>query len=290
MFQNKLILGTAQIGMNYGVNNASGKISKEETFRILDFAVSKGINKIETAEDYGDALGIIGEYHKYKGRHFDIILKSNLNKDLNLNIKERIQKFTKLLSINKLNSFFFHSYDSLKRNEKALDDLIFLKNAGEIEKIGVSIYNNEELESSLLYDDLDIIQIPFNLLDNYSKRGRLIELAKKKNKTIHVRSAFLQGLFFMDNMSLPEHYKPLIPYLEKIDDICNDFNLTVNELAIGYVNSFNNIEGIIIGLDKKDHLVETIKSMNNKISTAIIKKINNIQTSDDFLLNPMNWK
>lgn len=276
--------------MNYGVNNTLGKISTEETFRILDFALSKGIDTIETAEDYGDALGVIGEYHKYKGRHFDIILKSNLNKDLNFDIKERIQSFTKLLSVNKLNSFLFHSYESLKRNEKALDDLIQLKNTKEIEKIGVSVYNNEELEESLLYGDLDIIQIPFNLLDNYSKRGRLIELANYKNKTVHVRSAFLQGLFFMDNMSLPKHYKPLIPYLKKIDDICNDFNLTVNELAVGYVNSFNNIAGIIIGLDNKDHLVETIKSMNNKISPAVIKKINNIQTSDDFLINPMNWK
>ena len=175
-------------------------------------------------------------------------------------------------------------------NQKYLDDLILLKSAKEVDKIGVSVYDNEELESTLGIDDLDVIQIPFNLLDNYSKRGHLIELANRKNKTIHVRSAFLQGLFFMDHMKLQSYHKPLIPYLRQIHDICNDFNLTLNELAIGYVNSFNNIKGIIVGLDKKDHLVETIDAMRKKISPSIIKKINKIQTSDDLLLNPMNWK
>ena len=54
-------------------------------------------------------------------------------------------------------------------NQKYLDDLILLRSAKEIDKIGVSVYNNEELESTLDNDDLDVIQIPFNLLDNYSK-------------------------------------------------------------------------------------------------------------------------
>ena len=74
MFSKKLILGTAQIGMNYGVNNFAGKIPIDETFRIFDFAFSNGIDTIETAEDYGDATAIIGKYHKQSKNKFNVIL------------------------------------------------------------------------------------------------------------------------------------------------------------------------------------------------------------------------
>ena len=38
---NKLILGTAQFGFNYGINNSTGKVSKHEAFKILDFSTFK---------------------------------------------------------------------------------------------------------------------------------------------------------------------------------------------------------------------------------------------------------
>ena len=34
---NKLIMGTAQFGMKYGINNKIGKIQKNEIYRILNF-------------------------------------------------------------------------------------------------------------------------------------------------------------------------------------------------------------------------------------------------------------
>ena len=39
----KLTLGTAQFGMDYGINNKGGKISEIEVSKILKFALNKGI-------------------------------------------------------------------------------------------------------------------------------------------------------------------------------------------------------------------------------------------------------
>ena len=39
----KLILGTAQMGLDYGINNSLGKIKKEESFKILKNAYDFGI-------------------------------------------------------------------------------------------------------------------------------------------------------------------------------------------------------------------------------------------------------
>ena len=37
-FTDKLILGTAQMGLDYGINNHKGKISQKESLSILKFA------------------------------------------------------------------------------------------------------------------------------------------------------------------------------------------------------------------------------------------------------------
>ena len=40
---NKIGLGTAQWGMDYGINNISGKTNLENIYRIIDYASAKGI-------------------------------------------------------------------------------------------------------------------------------------------------------------------------------------------------------------------------------------------------------
>ena len=73
---NKVILGTVQMGLNYGANNILGKINKEESFRILEEAYARGIRTLDTSEKYGDAHKVIGEFHLlYSNFKFSVITK-----------------------------------------------------------------------------------------------------------------------------------------------------------------------------------------------------------------------
>ena len=45
-----LILGTAQFGSNYGINNNQGLLPKSKIFSILDYAYDNNLNKLDTAE------------------------------------------------------------------------------------------------------------------------------------------------------------------------------------------------------------------------------------------------
>ena len=65
---NKLILGTVQFGLEYGINNLKGKPDKKTVFEILSYANNKGIKYLDTAELYGDAHNLIGEFHKSNPR------------------------------------------------------------------------------------------------------------------------------------------------------------------------------------------------------------------------------
>ena len=59
-----LSLGTVQLGLSYGINNADGKPSQETANAILNAALEGGINTLDTAGAYGDSEVVIGNWLK----------------------------------------------------------------------------------------------------------------------------------------------------------------------------------------------------------------------------------
>ena len=59
-----LSLGTVQLGLDYGISNASGKPDLSTAFAILDKALERGINSLDTARGYGNSESVIGEWLK----------------------------------------------------------------------------------------------------------------------------------------------------------------------------------------------------------------------------------
>ena len=48
-------LGTAQLGPDYGINNAQGKPNSAQSFEILDIARRLGVNCPDTSVGYGNS-------------------------------------------------------------------------------------------------------------------------------------------------------------------------------------------------------------------------------------------
>lgn len=285
----KLILGTAQMGLDYGINNHSGKILSKDTFSILDYAYDNGVRFIDTADSYGKVHSLLNSYQKITKKKFNIITKSYLEKNKGTAHQSEFINFDYFFNLENLFAFMFHSYDSLVKNKVILNLLEQKKSKDLIKNIGVSIYTNEEFEKVINIDQIDIIQIPFNILDNYSLRGRLIEKAKQKNKIIHIRSVFLQGALFMAEDRLPKKLKGLEQYLKLVNEIAHENNLEIFELALSYVFSFEAIDGIIIGVDSLTQLKKNISVVKSKNSNNLLKSINEIVVKESFLLNPSNW-
>ena len=94
-------------------------------------------------------------------------------------------------------------------------------------KIGFSIYDEKELNEILNLGFIpDLVQLPYSILDRRFENS-LIKL-KNLDVEIHVRSVFLQGLYFKDLNNLPETLLPLRPYLRKLHEICNSFNISIH--------------------------------------------------------------
>ena len=72
----KFILGTVQMGLDYGINNTNGQVSLENSHEILEYAFNHGIRILDSAEAYGNAHEVIGSFHKnHPDKLFEIITK-----------------------------------------------------------------------------------------------------------------------------------------------------------------------------------------------------------------------
>jgi len=288
MLNKKLILGTVQMGLPYGINNTSGKISLDDSLDILEYAYDKGIEILDSAEAYGNAHQVIGLFHKkYPTKIFKIITK--LPNQLDANIVEKVDNYLNELKVKQLHALLFHSFSSYKSSSNKFDDLRKLKFDKKIKNIGVSVYTNAEIEEVILNEEIDIVQIPFNLFDNINLRGGLLEKAKSKGKTIHTRSALLQGLFFKDANDRNETVRRLRNELMILSDITKKQNVTISQLALSYCLHQNTIDNVLIGVDSINQLKDNIQSVNYNITSLAINEINKIKVKNLELLNPSLW-
>lgn len=288
--ESKLILGTVQFGLDYGINNNTGIISEKKIKEILDYAFNNGIKLLDTAEAYGSSQKKIGEYHKKSRNKFGVITKfSSKTNSKSIDIIKRIQTNLKILNVNKLYCYMFHSFKEFDTSFQTYrKDLLQLRKNGVINRIGVSIYTNDEFEKVLRFKDITLVQLPFNLLDNDNKRGSIIKKAKEKGIEIHTRSVFLQGLFFKNLNKLPSKTKALSGYLNYLHDFCDeDYN--INDLALNYVYNKKNIDKVLIGVDNILHLKLNLNSVKKRIKNKLIKEIENVNVKENNLLNPSNW-
>ena len=288
----KLILGTVQFGLRYGINNTIGKLTEDQVFELLETAYDLGVRTLDTAEAYGNAHSVISNFHKQSKKRFNIISKySSSNFDYPIDLVERIQVHCSNFNVNYLEGYMFHSYNDFKMNinndPNVLDNI---KNSGLVKKIGVSVYSNDEIEDLLNFKNINLIQLPFNLFDNEYQRKEILEKVKKRNIEIHTRSVFLQGLFFKDINTLTNCLLPLKNNLSKLSLILKNYNISMESLALNYPLNKTYIDKVLIGVDSLEQLKNNIKATENDFDKSIYEKIDCIQIKNTKLLNPSNWK
>ena len=177
--------------------------------------------------------------------------------DENKNTYELLDMALSELNIDRLNTYSFHSFKELLE----FDDwqvLKELKSNGKIDNIGISLYTNEEFSKALEFKEIDIIQIPFNLLDNNKEKRGLIKKASSLKKMIHVRSVFLQGLLAMTEEKIYKKHKDLITPINILKKIAEVNKINLLELAMRYVMSFKEIDGVLIGVETELQLYENV--------------------------------
>lgn len=290
--KSKLILGTVQMGLDYGVNNKSGKISLSDSHAILLKAHQTGIQTLDTAEAYGNAHQVIGSFHKkYPNFLFKVITKLPAS-FVTSELEGKIDQYALDLHVDKLDCLMFHSYNNYKEHHDAVEQLAVLKRGGKLVKLGVSVYTNQQADDVIQDPLIDVIQLPFNLFDNNNQRGDVLCRANLAGKEIHSRSAFLQGLFFKDLDKDRREYlvDQLYTELQIVKRLSLDSPYSVNTIALQYCLQQTNIQCVLIGVDSLQQLESNIEASSITVEKAILQQVDSIKVKNVQLINPALWK
>jgi uncharacterized protein len=298
-FIEKLCLGTVQLGLEYGINNLLGKPSREESLFVLDFAKKSGIKLFDTASAYGDAEEIIGEFlTSQKGENkIKIIskLEPNCISEENLTpfgtIEEKLLTSLDKLKLSSIDGYLLHTPSYIFR-EEVVSALHKLKEKGLIKNIGVSIYEESEALVAAESPLIDYIQIPYSVFDQRLDKTSFFELARKNKKKVFARTAFLQGLIFMQEKNIPEYLSDAKRYFLEFDDIINKHALSRLQASMMFTLSHPGIDYFVFGIDNLKQIKENVEAIQNlQINLNCVNELkNNFSNIESNIIFPSLWK
>lgn len=287
----KLALGTVQFGLAYGVANKVGQVNREEVRQILQLAKSSGLDILDTAIAYGQSEQVLGELGISE---FKVVTKlpeipegiSNLEDW----VEEQLFASRRRLGLSSVYAVLLHrSQDLLGANGSRLTKALeHLKFRGVVEKIGVSIYDPNELASVTQVMTIDLVQAPLNLLDRRLEVSGWLRRLRDQGVEVHTRSTFLQGLLLMPRSEIPDKFERWSSLWDNWHRTLSDLKITATVACLSYPLSLPEVDRVVVGVDNLEQLQQIIQ-----ISLEDINKIDQAFTSlksdDQRLINPTYW-
>jgi aryl-alcohol dehydrogenase-like predicted oxidoreductase len=286
MDKNRFILGTAQFGQDYGINNVRGKIPEKEVFDILSEAYNSGVDTLDSAPAYGNSEALIGAFIKNEGREFKVISKLPARGDVEKIAGESLKK----LNIRSLYGYLIHHFEDFRNEPGILDKLRALQSDGKVKKIGFSLYYPEELD--YLFEKqikFDIVQLPYSVFDQRFQKH--FKFLKDKNIEIHARSVFLQGIVFKNPHRLNGDFESIKNKITKLNTISESSDVPVYALCINFAFLNGFIDKIVAGVDSFENLKDILKAQSY-ISKAgkLYKDLLDLKEDNENIILPFNWK
>jgi aryl-alcohol dehydrogenase-like predicted oxidoreductase len=286
---NKFILGTVQFGLEYGVANSKGKVKKNEVAKILSIAQSKGIKTLDTAINYGDSETILGEIGV---DGWEVISKlpsvPEKCKEISSWVRMEVEGSLMRLGLNKINSLLLHDSAQIfsKQGDEIYRSIEDLKSEKILNSTGISIYNPGDITRYLHNKPFDIVQLPFNVVDQRLLKINFLDNKKFINCEVHVRSIFLQGLLLMPKEKRPSYFEKWKQIFNSWDYWIKSNDINAVEVCVNHALSNDSVDKVLIGIDSRAQLEEILSAVGADIPSIP----DDLKSEDVLLLNPSNWK
>ena len=288
----KLSLGTVQFGLTYGIANQSGQVSLEQACEVVALARANGIADLDTAIAYGDAEARLGQIGV---QGFRVVTKlpplpdalSIEVTDAGMWAKAHLAASLQRLGVSSVYGLLLHRpADLLSHHGKALlKALQDLRAEGLVQKLGVSIYAPDELESLMPLGRWDLVQAPFNLIDRRLQTSGWLQRLKVSEVEVHTRSAFLQGLLLAPANARSAKFSKWAGLWQTWDQWQLATGCSALSACLAFAQSFPEVDRVVVGVDEPEHLRGVLAAL----STPAPEHWPDIACDDDKLVNPSRW-
>ena len=294
-------LGTVQLGLTYGLGKDKEKPSEEAAFSILDTAMENGINNLDTARAYGDSEAVIGRWlakrkaeqkqlpwvvtkiGNFKGGSYDILRDD---------IFYQTESSMKNLGVETLDCLMLHNFDEYDQNRDSIRKIFEeLKSQNMCKKTAISAYSRHDY-GVIAESGFDATQSPLNVFDWGQIENGGIEKIEKSGMMIFVRSVFLQGLVFHTPETLDPRMDFCVPYLKTYLELCKEFALAPDVLALSFVLSLPGVTTAVMGCDTAKQVQDNCGLFDKTVtlSEEQMKRLYEaFRDIDPRVINPGSW-
>ncbi len=295
MASSSMILGTVQLGMNYGVANVNGQPDYATARDIVQTAWQNGVREFDTAIGYGESETILGRIleeldistkalinskpdHHWDGSDFDV-----LDKDLDASLAR--------LGVDHLHTLLLHREHLLEQWDKGLaKGLQRITRDGRVKRIGISVYTPKAALRALSLEGLDVVQIPTNFLDRRFEKAGVAAKAADMGKEIQIRSIFLQGLIFLTPDTLPENMVFAAHEVNEVEAMTQALGIDRLEAAMGYIHGAWPDSAIIFGAETVQQVQDNLNAFRKDIPKTLVEEAQRrFPDVSEKVLNPSLW-
>ena len=289
----KIMLGTVQFGLNYGIANTEGKPSYEKSRDIVAAAYKNGITSFDTAAAYGDSEIVLGRIFaelKLKDK-VQVVSKVAPLKEHKLSryevekrINGSVETSLKRLGIEQLAVCLFHREEDFEY----IDIMRKLEVQGLITGSGVSL-DSAEYCKEVLDNNIKFLQVPYNILDK--RFDSFWPEAEAAGITIFTRSVYLQGLLLMPEANIIPHLQKVIPIRRELEKLAETSDMDMAELCMRYVLCNSAITSVLTGVDSNEQLKQNVELFNKgPLPGEILNKVKKIVPFlPEELIRPILW-
>jgi aryl-alcohol dehydrogenase-like predicted oxidoreductase len=279
----KIAIGTANLGMSYGIANKS-TLKEMDAIEILQYANSQGIRDFDTAPDYGSAEELVAKSNLTQDSRVQIKIPAKVGTNIS-DIRRSIVRSLRALNLERAHTVLFHNptlYKS-KNFSQIVEELLV---DGLTSRVGVSCYSFEEVfEANSKCKAINAFQVPENILDRrLVNNSHIIDLAAS-GCTFQVRSIFLQGLLLLQPAEIPSNLSICRKYLESLHKFATAAEVSVLQLCISYAMQIKWADSIVIGVNSKEQVNKVLEA------TQYLSPIDweELDVIPEPLIDPRNW-
>jgi len=299
MSVNRLSLGTAQLGLAYGVGNQGIAPELKVVDAILSEAVNAQIQWLDTAVVYGEAesrIGVFLQRRELPDNTFRICTKlpelASCPDDIDLagHIESAVDASLIRLGMQTIDEYLIHDVADLDRwGRRLVDALCELKVRGKIQRLGLSVYEPGQLHYFQEYPEFTVVQHPLNMFDLRFLAGDTLLAAQHQGLLVQVRSIFLQGLFSLDVEDLPSRVTHAREALLSLHELLSQWGLHPIDIALPFVLS-TTADRVVIGVDTPEQLRRNIQTINQPVPPGLGSALmTRFEALPDKIFDPRCW-
>lgn len=238
-----------------------GKIDEAEAEKMLDYAISKGVNYIDTAYPYhnGESEPFVGKVlKKYPRDSFYLATKLpvwavNTLEDVDRIFEEQLER----LQTDHIDFYLMHAMNRGSWEKMVsigcVEHLEKKKAAGQIKYLGFSFHDGyEAFEEILNYRDWDFAQIQLNYMDTEEQAGmKGYELAAEKNIPLVIMEPVKGGSLAAFADDIMDKYHALDP------------EASAASFALRFVGTLPNILTVLSGMSTMEQVEDNLRTFTD---------------------------